>query len=87
MKKASILLAHCLPAFLFAGCTLVFAESDPEAMTDEKLRRKGWHRKRGVELRDGQPGYVWWVYSRQCKAGEKFGYHTEKYAAPFLLVR
>jgi hypothetical protein len=30
MKKASILLAQCLPAFLFAGCTLVFAEGDPD---------------------------------------------------------
>ena len=30
MKKASILLSFCLPAWLLAGCTLVFAESDPE---------------------------------------------------------
>jgi len=69
------------------ACTSRFAETDPEAMTDEKLRRKGWRRKRGEELRDGQPGYVWWIYARQCKAGESFSYHTEKYAPPFLLVK
>jgi hypothetical protein len=30
MKKASILLTTCLPVWLLAGCTLVFAEGDPE---------------------------------------------------------
>jgi hypothetical protein len=58
-----------------------------EGITEEQLRRKGWHKERNTELKFTDTTYLWWVFTRQCKAGEEFTYRTEKYAAPILLVK
>ena len=64
-----------------------FFKPGKECISDKQLREKGWQKQQGVELDDNEPSYVWWVYSRQCKAGETFSYRTEKYVAPILLVK
>jgi len=58
-----------------------------ELISEKQLHEQGWHQLRAVELKTGANDYVWWVYSRTCKAGEAFSYRTEKFVAPILLVK
>ncbi len=61
-----------------------------EVVAETELLEKGWRKQTDLILRDTDevPGHhVWWVYVRECKAGEKFSYRTTKYAPPILLVK
>jgi hypothetical protein len=62
--------------------------NDPKAgAIDEKgLQRAGWKKLPRTGL-DAKQGFLWLVFSRECKAGESFAYRTEKYAAPILLLK
>ena len=61
-----------------------------EVIGEDELLKHGWKKQDDLILRDSDevPGHhVWWVYARECKAGEKFVYRTGKYAPPILLVK
>jgi hypothetical protein len=75
---------------VYLACTKGWGASGPtdwqsEVTTEEQLRKKGWNRERG-ELKD-EEAHGWWVFSRNCKAGEDFTFRTAKYRSPILLVK
>ncbi len=63
---------------------------EKEVISEEELLKAGWKKHRALELKDSDEAkghHVWWVYSRECKAGESFSYRTEKYITPVLLAK
>jgi hypothetical protein len=56
-----------------------------EALSDDQLRRKGWHREREAVIKIADE--VWIIFSRECKKNEEFSIRTAKYATPMLLVK
>jgi hypothetical protein len=57
-----------------------------EVITEAQLRRNGWHKEPG-ELKDEETNHGWWVFTRNCKAGEEFSIRNAKYRSPILLVK
>lgn len=53
-----------------------------------EMIRDGWKPLvKGGELVSDEVNYVWNVFVRECKAGEKFTLRTEKYCPPIVLIR
>ena len=76
---------------VYLACTTRFGLKLSDATTEAELKRKGWKKHKDLVLHDYSPQQtgrqVWNVYSRECKAGEKFTYRNEQYLAPILLVK
>lgn len=58
-----------------------------ELVSEDQLRRLGWERDRRAAMKLTDSRQSWLIFSRQCRRGEEFTIRTEKYAAPFLIVR
>jgi hypothetical protein len=57
----------------------------PDHRSEAQLMSEGWKREPGDELFIDNKR--WWVFSRQCKAGEQFSISTEKDGSPILIYR
>ena len=82
---------------VYMACTSRFRNAglsggawEKEVISEEELLKAGWKKHRALELKDSDEEkghHVWWVFSRECKAGESFSYRTEKYITPVLLAK
>ena len=97
-KKISVPLSFRVQSdgLVYLACTSDFGRFysggawQKEVIGEDELLKHGWKKQDDLILRDSDevPGHhVWWVYARECKAGEKFAYRTGKYAPPILLVK
>ena len=82
---------------VYMACTSRFRNAglsggawEKEVISEEELLKAGWKKHRDLILKDSDEEkghHVWWVFSRECKAGETFSYRTEKYFTPVLLAK
>jgi hypothetical protein len=82
---------------VYMACTSRFRNAglsggawEKEVISEEELVKAGWKKYRALELKDSDEEkghHVWWVFSRECKAGESFSYRTEKYLTPILIAK
>ncbi len=71
---------------VYLACTNRFFRAGSDgATTEEQLRTNGWHKELAELTSSDNLG--WWIYSRNCKAGEAFNLRTEKYREPVLIVK
>ncbi|MDB6140198.1 MAG: serine/threonine protein kinase [Verrucomicrobiaceae bacterium] len=55
--------------------------------THDKLEADGWHAVDAArEMKSTESDHTWLMFSRACKTGEAFLYHTEKYLSPIIIT-
>ncbi len=71
---------------VYLACTTrMFRNASDGATTEGQLLTNGWQNEPAELTSSDNLG--WWIYSRNCKAGEEFNLRTEKYREPVLLVK
>jgi hypothetical protein len=81
--KSNGLVNLCVPAHWWKPPAEQFP--GPDHRTEAQLVGEGWIRHAGDEFFVGED--KWWVFSRQCQAGEQFSISTDRLESPILIFK